>query len=101
MEELRAQYFTVMKQCAPRISKHFTKLTAVIVENTQYEFPSIEIHKAVISKLILNEQKYFKTLVLHVQSEFQLHEALIREKHPDFVEALESLLADIEEDMGT
>jgi hypothetical protein len=59
-----------MKTCAPKISKHFTKLTAVIVENTQYEFPSTEIHKAVISKLILNDQKYFKQLVLHIQQEF-------------------------------
>lgn len=49
-----------MNTCAPKISKHFTKLTAVIVENTQYEFPSTEIHKAVISKLILNDQRYFK-----------------------------------------
>ena len=60
----------IMKNCAPKISKHFTKLTAVIVENTQYEFPSIEIHKAVISKLIINDTKYFKNLVLHMQKEF-------------------------------
>ena len=55
-----------MKNCAPKISQHFTKLTSVIVENTQYEFPSTEIHKAVISKLILNDQKHFKRLVFHI-----------------------------------
>jgi len=59
-----------MQNCAPKISKHFTKLTAVIVENTQYEFPSTEIHKAVISKLILNDQKHFKQLVHHMTKEF-------------------------------
>ena len=59
-----------MKNCAPKISKHFTKLTAVIVENTQYEFPSTEIHKAVISKLILNDQKFFRQLVLHIKQNF-------------------------------
>ena len=64
--KLRDQYVIIMKECAPKISKHFTKLTAVIVENTQYEFPSTEIHKAVISKLILNDQKYFRQLVVHL-----------------------------------
>ena len=60
LDELRTQYILIMTNCAPKISKHFTKLTAVIVENTQYEFPSTEIHKAVISKLILNDERYFK-----------------------------------------
>ena len=55
LKELRDQYHLIMTTCAPKISKHFTKLTSVIVENTQYEFPSTEIHKAVISKLILND----------------------------------------------
>ena len=89
----------IMKHCAPKISKHFTKLTAVIVENTQYEFPSSEIHKAVISKLILNDQKYFKTLVTHLQAEFKLHEPLIRENYPVLVTALECFLEEVSEDM--
>lgn len=66
LDKLRRQYIHIMNNCAPKISKHFTKLTAVIVENTQYEFPSAEIHKAVISKLILNDERYFKQLVQHM-----------------------------------
>ena len=84
LEDLRSQYLLIMKSCAPKISQHFTKLTSVIVENTQYEFPSTEIHKAVISKLILNDQRHFKRLVFHIQKEFGENEALIREQHLDF-----------------
>jgi hypothetical protein len=79
---------SIIDTCAPKISKHFTKLTAVIVENTQYEFPSTEIHKAVISKLILNDQKHFKQLVSHIQREFKINESSVRENYPLFVEAL-------------
>ena len=34
LEELRSQYLFILKTCAPKISKHFTKLTAVIIEGT-------------------------------------------------------------------
>lgn len=34
LTELYDQYVLIMKTCAPKISKHFTRLTAVIVENT-------------------------------------------------------------------
>ena len=88
-----------MTNCAPKISKHFTKLTAVIVENTQYEFPSIEIHKAVISKLILNDERYFKLLVCHMQNEFRANEAKIREEHPDFLAALDLFIREVDDDM--
>lgn len=99
LRDLREQYLMIMQNCAPKISKHFTKLTAVIVENTQYEFPSIEIHKAIISKLIINDTKYFKNLVLHMQKEFQQQEQLIRENYPEFVNALELFLSEVDQDM--
>jgi hypothetical protein len=44
-----------MKTCAPVISKHFTTLTSVINEGNSYEFPSADLHKAIINKLILND----------------------------------------------
>jgi len=55
IEEVRNEYLLTMKNCAPQISKHFTTLTSVINEGNSYEFPSSEIHKAVISKLIIND----------------------------------------------
>lgn len=44
-----------MSKCAPIISKHFTDITAVIHEGNSYEFPSPELHRAIINKLILND----------------------------------------------
>lgn len=99
LDELRTQYIVIMTNCAPKISKHFTKLTAVIVENTQYEFPSTEIHKAVISKLILNDERYFKQLVHHMQNEFRVHEDIIRDEHPDFMAALDLFIREVDDDM--
>jgi hypothetical protein len=99
LNELRAQYILIMTNCAPKISKHFTKLTAVIVENTQYEFPSAEIHKAVISKLILNDERCFKQLVQHLQSEFRLNEAQIRRENHEFLNALDLFIREVDDDM--
>ena len=53
--EVQDKYNFIMKQCAPIISKHFTNLTSVINEGNSYEFPSADLHKAIINKLILNE----------------------------------------------
>ncbi len=44
-----------MKTCAETVSKHFTNLTSVIIEGNSYEFPSVELHKAIINKLIMND----------------------------------------------
>lgn len=44
-----------MKECAPLVSKHFTNMTSVIIEGNSYEFPSKELHLAIINKLILND----------------------------------------------
>jgi len=44
-----------MKNCATTVSKHFTNMTSVMVQGNSYEFPSIELHKAIINKLILND----------------------------------------------
>jgi hypothetical protein len=55
LEEIRNEYLLIVQQCAPKISKHFTKLTQVINQGQSYEFPSVDIHKAVILRLIFND----------------------------------------------
>ena len=55
LQEIQNQYIYIMKTCAPMVSKHFTNMTSVIVEGNSYEFPSNELHKAIINKLILND----------------------------------------------
>merc|ERR1712004_330818 len=74
-----------------------TKLTAVIIEGTQYEFPSVEIHKSVINKLILKD--HFKQLVLHVKREFQQNELQIREYYPRFAQSYDLFMKEVDEDM--
>jgi hypothetical protein len=54
LEEMRDEYYLIVEQCAPKISQHFTKITQVISEGNSYEFPSIDIHKAVILRLMFN-----------------------------------------------
>lgn len=49
-----------MENCAPNISKYFTDLTSVINEGNSYEFPSKDLHKAIIHKLILNDRNFFR-----------------------------------------
>lgn len=44
-----------MKKCAPKISEHFTAMTSVIIEGNSYEFPSVELHRAILNKLIMND----------------------------------------------
>jgi len=60
LEDVQNHYHFIMKQCAPKISQLFTEMTSVINEGNSYEFPSIEIHKAIIVKLIFNEKNFKK-----------------------------------------
>ena len=86
LEEMRNEYYLIVEQCAPKISKHFTKLTQVINEGNSYEFPSVDIHKAVILRLILNEPD-FNSLILFVQEQFTANETQIREENSEFAQA--------------
>jgi hypothetical protein len=83
LEELRNEYILIIEQCAPKISKHFTRMTQIINEGNSYEFPSVDIHKAVILKLILNDNT-FSHLIAHLVKEYQIHEAEIYRKQPTF-----------------
>jgi len=44
-------------------------MTQVINEGNSYEFPSVDIHKAVIVRLILNDNT-FSQLIAHLVKEF-------------------------------
>ena len=59
-----------MKTCADKVSKYFTELTSVIDEGNRYEFPSKDIHKAIISKLIL-ENKHLKNVFMMIKKLYE------------------------------
>jgi hypothetical protein len=89
------EFDLIIRNCATKISKHFTKLTAVINENNQYEFPSVEIHKSVIDRLIINDSKHFKKLLTHVRTEFKTHENEIRKKYPQCAQNIDRLWTEV------
>ena len=76
------KYQTIMNQCAMKISKHFTDITSVINEGNSYEFPSPELHKAIINKLILNDQQHFKSFFLSIKKKFKENEEVIMKQIP-------------------
>jgi len=65
---IESQYKFIMEHCAPIISKHFTNFTSVINEGNSYEFPSIDLHKAIIDKLIINDHQVFKKLIIQLKA---------------------------------
>lgn len=87
-----------MKDCAPLVSKHFTNLTSVIIEGNSYEFPSNELHKAIINKLIMNDSQHFKQFFAHIKKHFKRDEALIKERYPEFAKMIESFMSQVESD---
>jgi hypothetical protein len=67
LSEVQSKYIFIMKTCAIAVSKHFTTMTAVIIEGNSYEFPSIDLHKAIINKLIMNDSQHFKQFFAHIR----------------------------------
>jgi hypothetical protein len=67
LKEVHDQYVFIMNTCAPNISKYFTDLTSVINEGNSYEFPSPELHRAIINMLILNDQKHLKSFFFYIK----------------------------------
>ena len=59
---MRNEFDLIVQRCAPKISKHFTKITQVINHGNSYEFPSVDIHKAVILRLIFNDQDFCRLI---------------------------------------
>lgn len=96
---MQDKYNFIMKQCAPIISKQFTNLTSVINEGNSYEFPSADLHKAIINKLILNESHHFKQLFIHLKRQFKEEEQLIRKERPEFARAMDTFVSQYEVDV--
>ena len=87
-----------MEQCAPTVSKHFTEMTNVIIEGNSYEFPSIDLHKAILNKLIMNDSQHFKQFFSHIREQFLVNKAIITQKYPEFVEFIGKFHSQIEQD---
>ena len=68
---MQSKYIFIMKTCAGIVSKHFTLMTAVIIDGNSYEFPSIDLHKAIINKLIMNDSQHFKEFFSHIRSQYK------------------------------
>ena len=66
LNEIKTKYEYIMTKCAPIISDHFTKLTSVINEGNSYQFPSKELHQAILHKLILQDHD-FKKFFEHIK----------------------------------
>ncbi len=81
-----------MKTCAMTVSKHFTSMTAVIIEGNSYEFPSLDLHKAIINKLIMNDSQHFKEFFTHIRGQYKKNSNIIKEKFPEFTKLIESFL---------
>ena len=79
LHEVQTKYLFIMKTCATAVSRHFTTMTAVIIEGNSYEFPSIDLHKAIINKLIMNDSHHFKQFFVHIKRQYKKDEAYIKE----------------------
>ncbi|CDW90482.1 UNKNOWN [Stylonychia lemnae] len=98
LQEIQSKYIFIMKDCAKVVSKQFTNMTSVIIEGNSYEFPSDELHKAIINKLILNDQQHFKHFFAHIKKQFKRDEAIIQEKYPDFFKVIQTFMSQVEQD---
>ena len=98
IQDVYARYMFIMKTCSLTVSKHFTSMTAVIIEGNSYEFPSVDLHKAIISKLIMNDSQHFKQFFAHIRRHFKRDEALVQERHPEFAKIIEAFMGQVEQD---
>ncbi len=96
LQEVQSKYLFIMKTCAVVVSKHFTTMTAVIIEGNSYEFPSIDLHKAIINKLIMNDSQHFKQFFAHIRRQYKKDEALIKERFPEFTKLIDSFMQILE-----
>lgn len=59
-------------------------MTSVINDGNSYEFPSSELHKSIINKLIMNDKNCFKQFFLFIKKSYKENELEINEKYPAF-----------------
>ena len=117
LQNVICHYNLIIKQYAPAISRHFTEMTKVIKEGNSYEFPSQDIHRTIINKLIMNDQSLFKHFFTHIKQEYSKHEKAIKKKmnnaaHADcelskqaqnlikFVETFDQFTKEVEQDIN-
>ena len=55
-------------------------MTQVIKEGNKYEFPSQDIHRTILNKLIINDQALFRHFFQHIKQEYGKHEKAIKKK---------------------
>jgi len=73
-------------------------MTAVIIEGNSYEFPSIDLHKAIINKLIMNDSHHFKQFFVPIKRQYKKDETYIKENFAEFTKIVESFLTQLEQD---
>jgi|TARA_B110000285_G_C15131355_1_gene623805 hypothetical protein len=74
LQNVICHYNLIINNYAPAISRHFTEMTQVIKEGNQYEFPSQDIHRTIINKLIINDHYVFRHFFQHMKQEYLKHE---------------------------
>lgn len=73
LKDVACYYNLIINTYAKQISSHFTRMTRVINGNS-YEFPSVDMHRTIINKLIMNDSELFKDFFLHIKKEFAENE---------------------------
>lgn len=77
--QVNKNYNLILKQYAPKISTYFSDMTAYInKEGNKYEFPSKDIHRTIINKLIINDQSLFHDLFTHIAQEYAKNEKVFK-----------------------
>ena len=96
LKVVQNKYTFIMHQVAPNISQYFTEMTQVINEGNSYEFPSIDLHKAIINKLILNDKNHFKQFFLFIKKSYKQYEQFIKQNHPEFAQTMETFIIQVD-----
>lgn len=100
LQNIIYHYNVIIKQYAPIISRHFTDMTKVVKEGNSYEFPSVDIHKTIINKLIMNDQTLFRHIFNHIKAEYSKHEKAIKKKMSQAAQIQSSNQGDLCEHMS-
>ena len=86
LQNVTCHYNLIIKSYAKAISTHFTRMTKVINGNS-YEFPSVDMHRTIINKLIMNDSELFKDFFHHIKKEYNENEKAIQRKIQSEVES--------------
>ena len=45
-----------------------------VINGNSYEFPSVDMHRTIINKLIMNDAELFRDFFQHIKQEYMKHE---------------------------